>query len=75
MSQCKRIVLEVRGEDEVYGPDDWFIGSLQHGNAHFGEPVESKEKGIEDNVKYLIKLKDAGFSGEEILEMKKNGLL
>jgi hypothetical protein len=46
-----------------------YIGSLPHGE----EPVEYVEKNI--SISKLAQLKQAGFSAEEIVEMKSGGVL
>lgn len=66
----KRVIMEIDETGQIYGPDNYFIGNANMGtNPHFGEYTERKA------VKTVLKLKDAGFTAENILEMKEAGLI
>ena len=66
----KKVVMEIDDSGQVFGPDNWLIGSANVAAAeqHFGEP---SGKGI----KQVLKLKDAGFTAEEIMELKQADLI
>ena len=68
----KKVIMEIDDNDNVYGPGNWLVGMAQANNPHFGE-AEPGKSGC--TVQELVKLKDAGFTAGEIVEMKEGGLL
>lgn len=68
----RRIILEVDETGSVYGPENWLIGSLKGNEQHFGEAPE-----IDDNEKQrrLMRLLDNGLKPEQIIDLKREGIL
>jgi hypothetical protein len=66
----KDVILKLDDNGQVYGPGEHYIGMVNaNGVQHFGEPAEPT------SIKDLINLREAGFTADEIVELKNAGVL
>ena len=70
----KRVILDMDDNGAIYGPGDWHIGTAQIGNEHFGtlEEIQQDER---EKQSRLMRLLDAGLKPEQIIDLKREGLL
>ena len=67
----KRIVLEMNEAGAVYGPNGWYIGE-SNSSEHFGE-ADSEQSN--EKQRKLMRLIDNGLTPEQIIDLKREGLL